>query len=112
MDVFILFDSFLWNFQSRFSYGRSRRGVREPAGSVGHMFPEAVEDGSQLKEAAVLPRRHKFDFFEQRDGLVPASNILQRTDDQNGKLAHSNFKWVNRRDVREPGTRDMKIYIN
>jgi len=84
---------FIWSSnQSGFSHGRSRRRVRQPARGVGHLFPAPLTDGGQLEEAAVLSRGHKFDIPEQRDSAVPSSDILQRANDQNGKLAHSNPK--------------------
>jgi len=56
------------------------------------LFPTPLADGGQLEEATVLSRRHKFDIPEQRDSAVPAPDILQGANDQNGKLAHSNPK--------------------
>jgi hypothetical protein len=56
------------------------------------VFPAPFADGGQLKKAAVFSRRHKFDIPEQRNSAVPAPDILQRVNDKNGKLAHSNPK--------------------
>ena len=73
-------------------YGRRRGRIFEAIGHNSFVFPAPLEDGRLLAKTSLHARGCQFYIFERRNYFVPASDLLQRIDVQNGILAYS-YAW-------------------